>query len=174
VFLRRGGYLNFRKIGTPGCIEIMAELEDCDEEEAMQQWSNLQAANSSLVHTEISDSQNWIVLEGARENNLKNVSLRIPKDKFVVFTGVSGSGKSSLVFDTIYAEAHRQLLGTWSAFSRTRLPKVDRPDFDSLTGIAPAIVIDQKVSSFEKSSFGVVDPCLCRDWVQILDPLLEL
>jgi excinuclease UvrABC ATPase subunit len=92
--------------------------------------------------------QHWIVVSGARENNLKNVDIRVPKLQFVVFTGVSGSGKSSLVFDTIYAEAHRQLLETWSAFSRTRLPKVDRPKIDAISGIAPAIVIDQKVIRF--------------------------
>jgi excinuclease UvrABC ATPase subunit len=87
-----------------------------------------------------------IEVRGARENNLKDVSVIVPKGCIAVFTGVSGSGKSSLVFDTIYAEAHRQLLETWSAFSRTRLPKVDRPKFEAIVGISPAIVIDQKVS----------------------------
>lgn len=85
-----------------------------------------------------------IVIEGARTHNLKNVNLEIPKNKIVVFTGVSGSGKSSLVFDTIYTEAQRQLIETFSSFARRRLPKLSRPDVDEIRNISTAIVIDQK------------------------------
>jgi len=85
-----------------------------------------------------------IIVKGARTHNLKNVSLEIPKNKVVVFTGVSGSGKSSLVFDTIYTEAQRQLIETFSSFARRRLPKLSRPPVDDIQNISTAIVIDQK------------------------------
>jgi excinuclease UvrABC ATPase subunit len=81
---------------------------------------------------------------GARTHNLKNVKLDIPKNKVVVFTGVSGSGKSSLVFDTIYAEAQRQLLETFSSYAQARMPKISKPDVDSIEQLSPVIVIDQK------------------------------
>ena len=85
-----------------------------------------------------------IVINGARTHNLKDISVRIPKHKVVVFTGVSGSGKSSLVFDTIYTEAQRQLIETFSTFARSRMPKLSRPDIDEIQNISTAIVIDQK------------------------------
>lgn len=85
-----------------------------------------------------------IIIKGARAHNLKNVSLEIPKGKIVVFTGVSGSGKSSLVFDTIYSESQRQLIDTFSSFARSRMPKLTRPDVDEIKNISTAIVIDQK------------------------------
>ena len=81
---------------------------------------------------------------GARAHNLKNIDLEIPKDSIVVFTGVSGSGKSSLVFDTVYAEAQRQLIETFSSFARRRLPKINRPDVDEIRNITTTITIDQK------------------------------
>jgi len=81
---------------------------------------------------------------GARAHNLKNIDLKIPKDSIVVFTGVSGSGKSSLVFDTVYAEAQRQLIETFSSFARRRLPKINRPDVDEIRNITTTITIDQK------------------------------
>ena len=85
-----------------------------------------------------------IVIEGARENNLKNVNVRIPKRKITIFTGVSGSGKSSLFFDTISAEAQRQLNETFSAFIRSRLPRFSQPDTDLIQNLSTAVVIDQK------------------------------
>lgn len=85
-----------------------------------------------------------ITIKGARTHNLKNISLKIPKHKIVVFTGVSGSGKSSLVFDTIYTEAQRQLVETFSTYARSRMPKLTRPDIDEIQNISTAIVIDQK------------------------------
>ncbi len=80
----------------------------------------------------------------ARVHNLKNLTLRIPRDQLVVFTGVSGSGKSSLVFDTLHTEAQRQLVETFSSFARRRLPKLSRPDVDEVTNLSTSIVIDQK------------------------------
>ncbi|MDD5556118.1 MAG: excinuclease ABC subunit UvrA [bacterium] len=85
-----------------------------------------------------------IVIRNARMHNLKGVSLEIPRDRIVVFTGVSGSGKSSLVFDTIYTEAQRQLIETFSSFARARLPKLSKPDVEEIRNISTAIVIDQK------------------------------
>lgn len=85
-----------------------------------------------------------IIIKNARTHNLKNVSLEIPKNKLVVFTGVSGSGKSSLVFDTIYTESQRQLIETFSSFARARMPKLSKPPVEEIKNISTAIVIDQK------------------------------
>ncbi len=85
-----------------------------------------------------------IIVQNAHAHNLKNIDIEIPKHKFVVFTGVSGSGKSSLLFDTIYTEAQRQLIETFSTFARTRMPKLSRPDVDDILNLSTAIVIDQK------------------------------
>src|SRR5215208_5588635 len=88
--------------------------------------------------------QEYIEIHGARENNLKNVSLRIPKRKITVFTGVSGSGKSSIVFDTIATEAQRQLYENFSMFVRNFLPRYAQPEADSIENLDMAIVVDQK------------------------------
>jgi Excinuclease ATPase subunit len=85
-----------------------------------------------------------IIIKNAHTNNLKNVNVEIPKHKLVVFTGVSGSGKSSLLFDTIYTEAQRQLIETFGTFARARLPKLSRPDVDEICNLSTPIVIDQK------------------------------
>jgi excinuclease ABC A subunit len=85
-----------------------------------------------------------IIIKNAHTNNLNNINIEIPKHKLVVFTGVSGSGKSSLLFDTIYTEAQRQLVETFSTFARTRMPKLSRPDVDDIRNLSTAIVIDQK------------------------------
>jgi excinuclease UvrABC ATPase subunit len=85
-----------------------------------------------------------IIIQNAHTNNLRNISLEIPKHKVVAFTGVSGSGKSSLLFDTIYTEAQRQLIETFSTFARKRLPKLSRPDVDDILNLSTAMVIDQK------------------------------
>ena len=88
--------------------------------------------------------QEFIELHGARENNLKNISLRIPKRKITIFTGVSGSGKSSIVFDTIASEAQRQLYENFSMFVRNFLPRYAQPDADSIENLSMPIVVDQK------------------------------
>ena len=85
-----------------------------------------------------------ILIKNAKTHNLRNVSLEIPKNKLVVFTGVSGSGKSSLVFDTIYTESQRQLIETFSSFARSRMPKLSKPPVDGIRNLSTAIVIDQK------------------------------
>ena len=98
-----------------------------------------------------------IRIQGARENNLKNVSLTIPRDKLVVFTGLSGSGKSSLAFDTIYAEGQRRYVESLSSYARQFLGQVDKPDVDAIDGLSPAISIDQKTTSKNpRSTVGTV------------------
>lgn len=85
-----------------------------------------------------------IVVKGARSNNLKNMDVSIPRGKLVVLTGLSGSGKSSLAFDTIYAEGQRRYVESLSAYARQFLGQMDKPDVDSIEGLSPAISIDQK------------------------------
>ncbi len=98
-----------------------------------------------------------LVITGAREHNLKNVSLRLPRDRFIVITGLSGSGKSSLAFDTIYAEGQRRYVESLSAYARQFLGQMDKPDVDSIEGLSPAISIDQKTSSRNpRSTVGTV------------------
>ena len=89
----------------------------------------------------------YIDIKGARENNLKNINVRIPKDKFVIMTGVSGSGKSSLAFDTIYAEGQRRYMESLSSYARQFLGNSEKPDVDEISGLSPAIAIDQKTTS---------------------------
>ena len=98
-----------------------------------------------------------IVIRGARENNLKNVNVTIPRDKLVVFTGLSGSGKSSLAFDTIYAEGQRRYVESLSSYARQFLGQMDKPDVDAIDGLSPAISIDQKTTSKNpRSTVGTV------------------
>ena len=98
-----------------------------------------------------------ILIKGARENNLKNIDLAIPRDKLVVFTGLSGSGKSSLAFDTIYAEGQRRYVESLSSYARQFLGQMDKPDVDSIDGLSPAISIDQKTTSKNpRSTVGTV------------------
>ncbi len=92
-------------------------------------------------------SQNKITIKGARQHNLKNISLDIPRDSLVVITGLSGSGKSSLAFDTIYAEGQRRFVESLSAYARQFLGQMDKPDVDSIDGLSPAVSIDQKSKS---------------------------
>lgn len=98
-----------------------------------------------------------IVIKGARANNLKNVDVEIPRDKMIVFTGVSGSGKSSLAFDTIYAEGQRRYIESLSSYARQFLGQMEKPDVDSIDGLSPAISIDQKTTSKNpRSTVGTV------------------
>ena len=98
-----------------------------------------------------------IIVKGARENNLKNVNIELPKDKLIVMTGVSGSGKSSLAFDTIYAEGQRRYVESLSAYARQFLGGNEKPDVDSIEGLSPSISIDQKTTSKNpRSTVGTV------------------
>ena len=98
-----------------------------------------------------------LIITGAREHNLKDISLRLPRDRFIVITGLSGSGKSSLAFDTIYAEGQRRYVESLSAYARQFLGQMDKPDVDSIEGLSPAISIDQKTTSRNpRSTVGTV------------------
>src|SRR5580704_15987819 len=98
-----------------------------------------------------------ISIRGAREHNLKNVDLDIPRDRLVVFTGLSGSGKSSLAFDTIYAEGQRRYVESLSAYARQFLEMMQKPDVDQIDGLSPAISIEQKTTSRNpRSTVGTV------------------
>ncbi|MBQ3219435.1 MAG: excinuclease ABC subunit UvrA, partial [Clostridia bacterium] len=100
---------------------------------------------------------NELIIKGARENNLKNIDLKIPRDKLVVFTGLSGSGKSTLAFETIYAEGQRRYVESLSSYARMFLGQMEKPDVDSIEGLSPAISIDQKTTSHNpRSTVGTV------------------
>lgn len=102
-------------------------------------------------------SSDKIIIKGAREHNLKNVNIELPRNKLIVFTGLSGSGKSSLAFDTIYAEGQRRYVESLSAYARQFLEQIQKPDIDSIEGLSPAISIDQKSSSRNpRSTVGTV------------------
>ena len=98
-----------------------------------------------------------ITIKGAREHNLKNINLEIPRDKLIVMTGLSGSGKSSLAFDTIYADGQRRYMESLSSYARMFLGQMEKPDVDSIEGLSPAISIDQKTTSKNpRSTVGTV------------------
>ncbi len=102
-------------------------------------------------------NKDWIVIKGARENNLKNIDVNVPRDQFVIMTGVSGSGKTSLAFDTIYAEGQRRYVESLSAYARQFLGNSEKPEVDSIEGLSPAISIDQKTTSNNpRSTVGTV------------------
>ena len=108
-----------------------------------------------------------IVIKGAREHNLKNIDLVVPRDKLVVFTGLSGSGKSSLAFDTIYAEGQRRYVESLSSYARMFLGQMEKPDLDSIDGLSPAISIDQKsTSNNPRSTVGTVTEI--HDYLRLL------
>ena len=108
-----------------------------------------------------------ITIRGAREHNLKNIDLAIPRDKLVVFTGLSGSGKSSLAFDTIYAEGQRRYVESLSAYARQFLEMMQKPDVDQIDGLSPAIAIEQKTTSKNpRSTVGTVTEI--HDYMRLL------
>jgi len=110
---------------------------------------------------------NWIVVRGAREHNLKNLHLKLPRDKLIVFTGVSGSGKSSLAFDTLYAEGQRRYVESLSAYARQFLGQMEKPHVDYIGGLSPAIAIEQKAASKNpRSTVGTVTEI--SDYLRVL------
>ncbi len=112
------------------------------------------------------NDKNSLIIRGAREHNLKNIHLAIPRDKLVIITGLSGSGKSSLAFDTIYAEGQRRYVESLSAYARQFLGLMEKPDVDVIEGLSPAISIEQRTTAKNPRSW---DPCpgswaLSRPW----------
>ena len=120
-----------------------------------------------------------IVIKGAKEHNLKNISLEIPKDKFVVITGLSGSGKSSLAFDTVYAEGQRRYVESLSAYARQFLDKMKKPNVDLIEGLSPAISIEQKNTPKNPRSIvatvdlGFLDVLFCSMEIAGLNPSIR-
>ena len=114
--------------------------------------------------------QDKIIIHGARAHNLKNVDVTIPRDKLVVVTGLSGSGKSSLAFDTLYAEGQRRYVESLSAYARQFLGNMEKPDVDSIDGLSPAISIDQKTTrilvqqSEQLQKSMITSVCSMRVW----------
>ena len=108
-----------------------------------------------------------LVIKGAREHNLKNVDITLPRDQLIVFTGLSGSGKSSLAFDTIYAEGQRRYVESLSSYARQFLGQMEKPDVDTIEGLSPAISIDQKsTSNNPRSTVGTVTEI--HDYLRLL------
>ena len=93
-------------------------------------------------------AQQYIKIKGANEHNLKNIDVTLPRDKFIVLTGLSGSGKSSLAFDTIYAEGQRRYMESLSSYARQFLGQMEKPNVEKIEGLSPAISIDQKILFF--------------------------
>ena len=103
------------------------------------------------------DNQEFIEIYGAREHNLKNITVKIPRNELVVITGLSGSGKSSLAFDTIFAEGQRRYIETFSAYARQFLGGLERPDVDKIEGLSPVIAIEQKTTNKNpRSTVGTI------------------
>src|SRR2546421_2391615 len=110
-----------------------------------------------LMNEKGPETEELIEVFGAREHNLKNVDIAIPKNKLVVITGISGSGKSSLAFDTIYAEGQRRYMETFGAYARQFIGEMERPDVDKITGLSPVISIEQKTTNKNpRSTVGTV------------------
>src|SRR5450756_2059854 len=113
------------------------------------------------------DPKKYIIIKGSRVNNLKNLSVAIPRNKMVVITGLSGSGKSSLAFDTLYAEGQRRYVESLSAYARQFLQLMEKPDVDLIEGLSPAISIEQKATSHNpRSTVGTVTEI--HDYLRLL------
>ncbi|MCX5653345.1 MAG: excinuclease ABC subunit UvrA, partial [Planctomycetota bacterium] len=114
-----------------------------------------------------SDGEECILVQGARQHNLKNITLSIPRDKIVVITGLSGSGKSSLAFDTIYAEGQRRYVESLSAYARQFLEQMEKPDVDAIEGLPPTIAIHQRRAGFSPRS-TVATATEIHDYLRLL------
>src|SRR5205807_9856013 len=119
-------------------------------------------------------AHDWIAVRGARVHNLKNIDVDIPRNRLVVITGLSGSGKSSLAFDTIYAEGQRRYIESPSAHARQFLQMIEKPDVDSIAGISPAISTSQKTTARNPRSTVTTLPQLFDDPRPLLAPLVTL
>jgi excinuclease ABC subunit A len=128
----------------------MSPLATCHQSRAHQGRPARKRNRNNAVHDRL-------IVRGAREHNLKDVSLDLPRDSMIVFTGLSGSGKSSLAFDTIFAEGQRRYVESLSAYARQFLGQMDKPDVDFIEGLSPAVSIDQKSTSKNpRSTVGTI------------------
>ena len=132
-------------------------MEDNKNYERSEHLEDITDAKDDYFNASRNIDRKYITIEGARENNLKNINVKIPRDKFVVVTGLSGSGKSSLAFDTIYAEGQRRYMESLSSYARQFLGQAEKPDVDKIEGLSPAISIDQKSTNRNpRSTVGTV------------------
>src|ERR1700735_4927548 len=143
-------------MGSPGS-SMLPSIQFLEGRKLSPAAKNIRTSVRSSTMAAHMASSNKIVVSGAREHNLKDISLELPRDALVVITGLSGSGKSSLAFDTIYAEGQRRYVESLSAYARQFLGQMDKPDVDSIEGLSPAISIDQKTTSRNpRSTVGTV------------------
>ncbi|GAB4466898.1 MAG: excinuclease ABC subunit UvrA [Armatimonadaceae bacterium] len=145
------------EIITPNSSETMTDFSDLTGSAANGAPFETISAPTPVKNNVMGSNHSHIVVRGARQNNLKNVDVAIPRDKLVVITGLSGSGKSSLAFDTLYAEGQRRYVESLSAYARQFLGQMDKPDVDQIDGLSPAVSIDQKSTSRNpRSTVGTV------------------
>ena len=135
----------------------MEDNKNYERSEHLENITDASMKDDDYFNASRSIDRKYITIEGARENNLKNINVKIPRDKFVVVTGLSGSGKSSLAFDTIYAEGQRRYMESLSSYARQFLGQAEKPDVDKIEGLSPAISIDQKSTNRNpRSTVGTV------------------
>lgn len=135
----------------------MEDNKNYERGEHLENITDASMKNDDYFNANRNIDRKYITIEGARENNLKNINVKIPRDKFVVVTGLSGSGKSSLAFDTIYAEGQRRYMESLSSYARQFLGQAEKPDVDKIEGLSPAISIDQKSTNRNpRSTVGTV------------------
>ncbi len=135
----------------------MEDNKNYERGEHLENITDASMKDDDYFNASRSIDRKYITIEGARENNLKNINVKIPRDKFVVVTGLSGSGKSSLAFDTIYAEGQRRYMESLSSYARQFLGQAEKPDVDKIEGLSPAISIDQKSTNRNpRSTVGTV------------------
>ena len=135
----------------------MEDNKNYERSEHLEELTDASMKDDDYFNASRNIDRKYITIEGARENNLKNINVKIPRDKFVVVTGLSGSGKSSLAFDTIYAEGQRRYMESLSSYARQFLGQAEKPDVDKIEGLSPAISIDQKSTNRNpRSTVGTV------------------
>ena len=146
----------------------MSEVQKSDALQILLDKAPLCSSHGTLISDLSNVPSEWkITIQGAREHNLKNVSLSIPRNRMVVFTGLSGSGKSSLAFDTLFAEGQRRYVESLSAYARQFLGRLDKPDVDFIEGLSPAVSIDQKTTNRNpRSTVGTITEIY--DYLRIL------
>ena len=139
------------------CRQCAADCQPCRGLAADSDVKEVMVLSSTPASVQKRPDLSRLVVKGAREHNLRNVDLDLPRDAMIVFTGLSGSGKSSLAFDTIFAEGQRRYVESLSAYARQFLGQVDKPDVDFIEGLSPAVSIDQKSTSKNpRSTVGTI------------------